>query len=46
MIKHAHGTDCCWPCFNGRATHPTTPPDEPDPLCDENCPVQDERNTP
>lgn len=41
--RHAHGIDCCWPCFNGRATHPVDDGDgEPDPHCDENCPVPDE----
>lgn len=40
--RHAHGMDCCWPCFSGRATHPANG-DEPDDRCDENCPAPDER---
>jgi hypothetical protein len=34
--------DCCWDCFGGRSSHPTTTDGEPDPNCDENCPVPDE----
>jgi hypothetical protein len=40
--KHAHGMDCCWPCFNGQASHPVPDEDGRDPLCDENCPVPKE----
>lgn len=41
--RHAHGMDCCWDCFSGRRRHPEAENGEPDPHCDENCPVPDER---
>ncbi|MFI0967017.1 hypothetical protein ACH4S8_37385 [Streptomyces sp. NPDC021080] len=40
--QHCHGTDCCWQCFNGRASHLATRDGEPGPHCDENCPTEDE----
>lgn len=41
--KHAHGMECCWPCFRGVAAHPVPDEDgEPDPHCDGNCPPADE----
>lgn len=41
--RHAHGIDCCWQCFNGMDSHPVDDEaGEPDPHCDENCPVPDE----